>query len=403
VSGNQRWGYPETDLSGAEVVFGNQGFGDDRTENSLVVQKAVLTNGATRWYIDDGQLVFQQYEGGNKVWKNLFKIALSSVLMGAAFAGAVSCEVQETNGGADPSTWTQKTVGSDNRNGVGYGGGQFVAVGNAGAIAVSADGATWTQKTVGSNAWRGVGYGGGQFVAVGNAATMAVSADGETWTQKTVGSGIWRGVGYGGDKFVAVGNVGRTAVSGDGVNWTQKTVGSNGWLGVAYGGGQFVAVGDGGAIAVSADGENWTQKTVGSGYWNGVAYGVGQFVAVSNGGGMAYSGEGAAPVAARQAPVGLSVTDCVRFAFRNSTLVVLDGTPGIAGVVRDAAGRYTVNFVAARPGRRGLCQALAGANGAMFVGGVYDVTAASAKISIYDNNSDAFIDTSYYAEALFFG
>jgi hypothetical protein len=37
VSGNQRWGYPETDLSGAEVVFGNQGFGDDRTENSLVV------------------------------------------------------------------------------------------------------------------------------------------------------------------------------------------------------------------------------------------------------------------------------------------------------------------------------------------------------------------------------
>jgi hypothetical protein len=36
VSGNMRWN-GELDLSGAEVVFGNQGFGDDRTANSLVV------------------------------------------------------------------------------------------------------------------------------------------------------------------------------------------------------------------------------------------------------------------------------------------------------------------------------------------------------------------------------
>jgi hypothetical protein len=37
VTGNTRYGSEETDLSGAEVVFGNKGFGNDRTENSLEV------------------------------------------------------------------------------------------------------------------------------------------------------------------------------------------------------------------------------------------------------------------------------------------------------------------------------------------------------------------------------
>jgi hypothetical protein len=37
VTGNVRWGSAETDLSGADVVFGNKSFGDDKTENNLVV------------------------------------------------------------------------------------------------------------------------------------------------------------------------------------------------------------------------------------------------------------------------------------------------------------------------------------------------------------------------------
>jgi hypothetical protein len=37
VTGNTRNGSGETDVRGAEVVFGNKGFGDDRTENNLIV------------------------------------------------------------------------------------------------------------------------------------------------------------------------------------------------------------------------------------------------------------------------------------------------------------------------------------------------------------------------------
>jgi hypothetical protein len=46
VTGNTRYGSGETDLSGAEVVFGNKGFGDDRTENNLNVDGQLTVNGS---------------------------------------------------------------------------------------------------------------------------------------------------------------------------------------------------------------------------------------------------------------------------------------------------------------------------------------------------------------------
>jgi hypothetical protein len=45
VTGNTRYGSGETDLSGAEVVFGNKGFGADRTENNLIVGGQLTVNG----------------------------------------------------------------------------------------------------------------------------------------------------------------------------------------------------------------------------------------------------------------------------------------------------------------------------------------------------------------------
>jgi hypothetical protein len=47
VTGNVRWGSAETDLSGADVVFGNKSFGNDRTENNLVVGGEIKMNGNT--------------------------------------------------------------------------------------------------------------------------------------------------------------------------------------------------------------------------------------------------------------------------------------------------------------------------------------------------------------------
>ena len=69
----------------------------------------------------------------------------------------------------------------------------------------------------------GIAYGGGKFVAVGNSGKMAYSTDGVFWTTVTTsrfGTTAIRGVAYGGDKFVAVGDFGMMAYSTDGIMWT---------------------------------------------------------------------------------------------------------------------------------------------------------------------------------------
>jgi len=159
---------------------------------------------------------------------------------------------------------------------IAYGGGRFVAgTGvNAATIAYSTDGGvTWTAvadrpfgtgdpHTSGMN---GIAYGNGRFVAVGDKGQMAYSANGAAWT--AVDSTVWdypdpaytskctpQGITYGGGKFVAVGDEGCIAYSSDGIEWTASAMGdANGrwwnWMTtIAYGGGRFAAGGDLGLI-----------------------------------------------------------------------------------------------------------------------------------------------------------
>jgi hypothetical protein len=67
-----------------------------------------------------------------------------------------------------------------------------VAVGEAGRIYTSADGATWTSRTSGTTAdLLGVAFGGGLWVAVGNAGGddfVITSSDGTTWTPAATGT-----------------------------------------------------------------------------------------------------------------------------------------------------------------------------------------------------------------------
>ena len=64
--------------------------------------------------------------------------------------------------------WRNPLPQGNTLNGVTYGNGIFVAVGDAGTILTSADGITWTSGTSGTNSnLYGVAYGNEQFVAVG--------------------------------------------------------------------------------------------------------------------------------------------------------------------------------------------------------------------------------------------
>ena len=195
----------------------------------------------------------------------------------------------------DGVSWTVRTSGTSNLlYGVAYGNGTFVAVGG-GTILTSPDGVSWTLRISGtSNDLFGAAYGNSIFVAVGENGTLLTSPDGMIWTERASGtSNHLYGVAYGNGTFVAIG-YGVLLTSPDGVSWTGRTSGSPSPLsGVAYGNGTFVAVGGGGIIVTSPDGVSWTVRASGtSGYLSGVAYGNGTFVAVSDVGPILTSPDG---------------------------------------------------------------------------------------------------------------
>ncbi|MDR0645279.1 MAG: hypothetical protein LBG05_10340 [Treponema sp.] len=116
------------------------------------------------------------------------------------------------------------TDGSSHINAVAFGGGMFVAVGNAGKMSYSQNGETWTSIAPGSEAGvsttftsstgiLSIAYGSGSFVAVGHNGRMATSVDGVVWTGGSLSdlSGVNDGkiqtICYAGDKFIAAGNI----------------------------------------------------------------------------------------------------------------------------------------------------------------------------------------------------
>lgn len=199
------------------------------------------------------------------------------------------------NGGVN---WTNASAPATGYRSVAANGDTVVAVGdNTGGhrVAVSTDnGATWALTTtgVGTIVWNGVTFGGGLFVAVGDSggtSTVMTSVTGTTWTVRTALSGTWNEVTYADGLFVAVGSFGanRAMTSPDGITWTVRTIGASTWRSVTGEGGLFVAVGGGGAIATSPTGVTWTSRTKcgTASALSSVTFGDGVYVLVSEDGG----------------------------------------------------------------------------------------------------------------------
>src|SRR5437870_3268080 len=90
---------------------------------------------------------------------------------------------------------------------IGYGNGQFVAVGYPGAILTSVDGVNWVQRqSVTTNALTGIAFANGQFVVVGKRRTILTSANGVDWVERQPTQNYYSGYGiaYGNGEFVAV-------------------------------------------------------------------------------------------------------------------------------------------------------------------------------------------------------
>jgi len=92
-----------------------------------------------------------------------------------------------------------------------------------------------TMAIIGSNSWNGIAYGNGKYVAVGDSGYTAYSTDGVNWTQKQiVNFTSLNKIAFGNGKFVAVGKgteigstntyYGNIIYSSDGINWERVTL-----------------------------------------------------------------------------------------------------------------------------------------------------------------------------------
>ena len=130
--------------------------------------------------------------------------------------------------------------------------GDFIALGQQGAMLTSHDGVSWTARNTGTtnDLWQ-VAYGAGTYVAVGNSGTIISSADSATWTKQANSptTKALYAIHFGGnDTFVAAGEAGTIVYSTSGADgsWTLSSAGTSDLYDIT-GGGTFVAVGAAGA------------------------------------------------------------------------------------------------------------------------------------------------------------
>jgi hypothetical protein len=166
------------------------------------------------------------------------------------------------------ASWTSIPGCPANGYDAAYGNSMYVAVGASGAIASGAT-LSLTARTSGTTqTLRTVIFGGGKFVAVGDAGTVITSTDGITWTVQTfpTTSAVYS-VTYGNGIYVAVcfHATNRIYTSPDAVTWTlQNTSAINGSVSgtcVHFGNGRFVMGTAGSLFGYSDDGVNWYAST----------------------------------------------------------------------------------------------------------------------------------------------
>ena len=205
----------------------------------------------------------------------------------------------------DGSSWSNLKTGKEGEvyRAACFGGGRFVAVGSYGGsniFAGSRDGAAWEPKTLDakySKYLRGVGYGRGEFIAIGgdpgsvgsSSPLLVRSADGVSWGDyvEFKGKNILRRIAFGDGRFVGVGDRGRRATSTDGLDWVDapdvKAIDT--LVDVTFGGGSFVGVGLHGLRMSTRDGLAWGHRQVGEEgeHLNSIVWTGDRFVAVGAG------------------------------------------------------------------------------------------------------------------------
>lgn len=204
--------------------------------------------------------------------------------------------VLEIYGGivVEPTTFTSESLpdsATTKLNGVCYGAGKFVAVGNGGKIYTSPDGETWTEQTSDvSGDLPFVYYANGKFISRDNSSkNFLISSDGVTWEKVYAGqqfvTSSQRCGCYGAGKYITLGSEAKY-YSTDGTSWSRSSGGVAAYDVCYTDSHGFVAVGGTGYLFNSTNGTSWTSQQYKFVNYNmlGICYGNGIFVAVGSDG-----------------------------------------------------------------------------------------------------------------------
>jgi len=209
-----------------------------------------------------GQVIFAE---GQIKWKKSLetgKINLKAIAHdgeGLFVAVGQDGRIKSSKGGIK---WVGRDSGTvESLNGITYGNGKFVAVGE-GVIVTSSDGISWTTKsslTLNEVVWHR-----DKFYAVGKFGTILSSSDGEAWSKVEIESDESLNDIYAyGTKLAVVGNDGGFYSSDDGESWTKVRISKDASIrSVCWNGSKFVASSDDGHIVTSMDGTNWAWVSV---------------------------------------------------------------------------------------------------------------------------------------------
>ena len=234
-------------------------------------------------------------------------------------------------------------------------GGNYVALLQGSATAVTSTGGAWSTRTLPSSInWDALAS--GQDLTVIPSGSMVA---GTAYKILTPGDSIFTGVGaensFANTTFIASGpafgtgtvvsvnsvtvaiatgsNITARSVNG-GVSWTLggNLPSSTTWVSIAYGQGRWIAIASGGtATAISTDGgQTWVSGGAlpASATWTAIAYGAGKFVAVASGGTQAASStDNGVTWLTRALP---SSTNWSSVAFGNNRFIAVSSTSGTA-------------------------------------------------------------------------
>ncbi|MBI1177521.1 hypothetical protein GC207_08790 [bacterium] len=177
----------------------------------------------------------------------------------------------------DGNTWTNAYIGEINCLSVAFGLGQYVVVGDGGAIYSSSNLSTWTAQNATVCPIAALASGNGISVGIsGNCGKIYSSEDGIHYVQRRGCDGTLTGLDFGNGLFVTAGSVG-ILVSSDGTNWTSVPYPPIGELpSLRFEQGVWVAAYNG--IISSEDGTNWLLRVANPGYLTGLTYGNNRWV-----------------------------------------------------------------------------------------------------------------------------